>query len=115
MDKRAVFVDKRDMPKKLYPCQFRITGTFTQESDGEEVSMELFVEVSQTEVRLANSRENYNHLLLSASRKDVLAEVSTYVTYTKKMVSDTQTTIKQIKGEIEVVEPPEKGEHDATS
>jgi hypothetical protein len=96
MGKRAVFVDKRDMPKKLYPHQFKVKGSLTRASDAGIVPMDVFVELTKAEITLANAEARYVSLLLASTRSDVLNEITAHLKYTKEMEEKSGAIIRQL-------------------
>ncbi len=101
---RAVFVDKRDMPQKLYPFQFRVTGTFIRTMNGEEVPMELHVELTNDEAKRALAHSSNQQTLLGVVRDKVLVEVN------KAFAAERipQKIIDQIDSKEPCVDPPQK-------
>jgi len=102
---RAVFVDKRDMPTKLYPYQFRVTGTFTKTMDGSELQLELHVELTNQEAKSILANECSQATLLPIVRDLVNAEVNRHLATAYKV---SKTMIGQIDGKIPVTDPPQK-------
>jgi hypothetical protein len=101
---RAVFVDKRDMPQKLYPFQFRVTGTFVRTMNGEEVPMELHVELTNQEARQAQAHSHLQQTLLAVVRDEVLVAVNR--AFSAERIP--QKIIDQIDGKEPCVDPPQK-------
>jgi hypothetical protein len=112
---RAVFVDQRDMPGKLYPYQFIVNGRFMSSHDGREVPLEIRVAITEEEAITAKMRASFVDLLLANVRMSIVRQVDKHIEYDIVMAQATKTIIAQINGKLKVVEPPKKEEHDATS
>jgi len=101
---RAVFVDKRDMPDKLYPNQFRVTGTFTRTEDGSELPLELHVELTDQEAARVLCNACVQKALLGMVRDIVLVEVNRHLATDRVP----QLIIDQINGKVQVSDPPKE-------
>jgi hypothetical protein len=115
MAERAVFVDHRDMPGKLYPYQFIVNGRFMSSLDGREVPLEIRVEITEQEANIARRKASFADVILANVRMSIVRQVDKHIECDVVMAQATKTIIAQINGKLQVVEPPKKEEHDAAS
>jgi len=101
---RAVFVDIRDMPVKLYPYQFLVAATFTKTEDGKEFPLELHVQLTEQEARHVCAKRTNEPQMLAVVRDIVVVEVNKYLAAEKIP----QKIIDQINGKTPTSDPPKE-------